>query len=164
MRLIYALVLLAGLALPARADDAALKKEVGATGAQPMKSLLQTRKIQSCIAALYTSDGIYRSTPQGSTTTGRPARVTPALFQAGFTKLDATTVQETHAGGRGRRDCRRAPTMSPARIRRTARIWSPMGPGPPPTSEDGGKLKVRMLTGGAQAATGQVGTRKSEPQ
>ena len=128
MRLIYALVLLTGFALPARANDAALKKEVEQLANSYMACF--DKKDPSCIAGLYTSDGIMINAA-GVHNKG-PLDAYPGLFQAGFTKLVRPPCRPTPWALTPL--LRRARTISLARIRR-AWIWSPMGHGPPPTSE-----------------------------
>ena len=140
MRLIYALVLLTGFALPARADDAALKKEVEQLANSYMACF--DKKDPSCIAGLYTSDGIMINAA-GVHNKG-PLDVYPGLFQAGFTKLEATTTQ-AHALGADA-------AIATGTYHITGKDPKGMdlvadGTWAATYVRDGGKLKVRMLTG-----------------
>ena len=130
-----------GLALPARADDAALKKEVEKL-ADTYMVCFNIKKDPSCIAELYTSDGIM-VTAEGVNNKG-PLDVYPGLFKAGFTKLNSSVTQvhalgadaaiatgTYHINGKDAKgaDLDAAGTWTAAYVRQE------------------GKLKVRMLTG-----------------
>ena len=86
----FALAFLA--TIPAKADDAALKKEIETLGASYMDCY--SKKDPACIATHYTSDGIMVN-PTGIQ---KPVEVYTPAFAAGFTKLDAKVVQAHSLG------------------------------------------------------------------
>jgi ketosteroid isomerase-like protein len=138
MRLICALVLLAGLALPARADDAALKKEVEQV-ADAYQVCFNIKHDPACIAALYTSDGIMVN-PMGTTT---PSKYYTGAFQTGFTKLDAKVKEVYPAGSEG---AIAVGTYHVTGKDKDAKELDAGGTWTAAYVKEGGKLKVRMLT------------------
>jgi len=140
MRLICALVLLAGFALPPRADDAALKKEVEQL-ADTYQVCFNIKQDAECIAALYSSNGIMVNAA-GVHNKG-PLDVYPGIFKAGFTKLNATTTQ-VHALGADAAIATGTYHLAGKDPKGTdldaGGTWSAT------YVREGGKLKVRMLT------------------
>jgi ketosteroid isomerase-like protein len=137
LKLTLVLVLTA-LALPARADDAALKKEAEQL-LTSYQECFNTKHDPACIAALYTADGIMVN-PMGTTT---PSKYYTSAFQTGFTKLNATVKEIYPAGSDG------AIAVGTYHVTGKDKDGKELDAGGTWTAayvKEGGKLKVRMLT------------------